>query len=199
MKKFTSSLFIIMLIFAACNNNKADKHRTDSDTTKTVQNKEYLVSKDGIGDLKIGMKLTEVEKLLSQQFNFNAIKDSAGYWQDTVKAKYKEIEVFLYFERLYMEDDSSIMQLAGIETSSTLCKTASGIGIGDEKSTIISAYDDNPIYMGPEFEAVNDTTWVPSKTKYNINVKDDKYDKELIFHLTNKKVSSLEAAILLGD
>lgn len=199
MKKITSPLFIIILIFAACNNNKADKPRTDSDITKTVQNKDYLVSKEGIGDLKIGMKQTEVEKLLSQQFNFNAIKDSAGYWQDTVKAKYKQIEVSLYFERQYIDDDNSIMQLAGIETSSTHCKTVSGIGIGDEKSTIISAYDDNPIYMGPQFEAVNDTTWLPSKTKYNINVKDDKYDKELIFHLTNKKVSSLEAAIILGD
>ncbi|MEP6699745.1 MAG: hypothetical protein ABJA85_00450 [Bacteroidota bacterium] len=199
MKKTTSLLFIIMLIFAACNNNKADKPRTDSDTSKIVQNKDYIVSKDGIGDLKIGMKQTEVEKLLSKQFNFNAIKDSAGYWQDTVKAKYKEIEVSLYFERQYIDDDNSIMQLSGIETSSTLCQTASGIGVGDEKSTIISAYDDNPIYMGPEFEAVNDTTWLPSKTKYNINVKDDKYDKELIFHLTNKKVSSLQAAIILGD
>lgn len=199
MKKITSSLFIIMLIFAACNNNKADKPRTDSDTSKIVQNKDYLISKDGIGDLKIGMKQTEVEKLLSQQFNFNAIKDSAGYWQDTVKAKYKEIEVSLYFERLYIDDVNSIMQLSGIQTSSTLCQTASGIGVGDEKSTIISAYDDNRIYMGPEYEAVNDTTWVPSKTKYNINVQDDKYDKELIFHLTNKKVSSLQAAIILGD
>ena len=143
--------------------------------------------------------LTSIGPPLSQQFNFNSIKDSAGYWQDTVKAKYKEIEVSLYFERQYVDEENSIMQLAGIETSSTLCKTASGIGIGDEKSTIISAYDDNPIYMGPEFEQVNDTTWLPSKTKYNINVKDDKYDKELIFHLLNKKVVALEAAIIMGD
>ena len=198
MKKIISPLFIIMLIFAACN-NKPNQPRTDSYTTKVVQNNDYLFSKDGIGDLKIGMKQTEVEKLLNQQFKFNSIKDSAGYWQDTVKAKYKEIEVSLYFERQYIDDDSSIMQLAGVETSSALCKTASGIGIGDEKSTIISAYDDNPIYMGPEFEPVNDTTWLPSKTKYNINVKDDKYDKELIFHLLNKKVVSLEAAIIMGD
>ena len=188
-----------MLIFAACNNNKADKHRTDSDTTNIVQNKDYLVSNDGIGELKINMKQTEVEKLLSQQFNFNALKDSAGYWQDTVKAKYRQIEVSLYFERHYIDDDNSIMQLSGIETSSTLCKTASGIGIGDEKSTIISAYDDNRIYMGPEYEAVNDTTWLPSKTKYSINVQDDKYDKELIFHLTNKKVSSIGVALILGE
>ena len=198
MKKIISPLFIIMLIFAACN-NKPNQPRTDSYTTKVVQNNDYLFSKDGIGDLKIGMKQTEVEKLLNQQFKFNSIKDSAGYWQDTVKAKYKEIEVSLYFERQYIDDDSSIMQLAGVETSSALCKTASGIGIGDEKSTIISAYDDNPIYMGPEFEPVNDTTWLPSKTKYNINVKDDKYDKELIFHLLNKKVVSLQAAIIMGD
>jgi hypothetical protein len=194
------SLFIISFLgFAlfSCNQKKQQPDSKQAD--KKNENTGYTISKDGIGELKIGMTQAEVEKLLSQSFNFNAIKDAPGYWQDTVKAKYKEIEVSLYFERQYIDDDSSMMQLAGVETNSPLCKTASGIGIGDEKSTIISAYDDNPVDMGPVFEPVNDTTWLPSKTKYNINVKDDKYDKELIFHLFNKKVASLEAAIIMGD
>ena len=194
------SLFIISFLAVAlysCNQKKQEPNSKQPD--KKNENTGYIISKDGIGELKIGMTPTEVEKLLNQQLKFNTIKDSAGYWQDTVKAKYKEIEVSLYFERQYVDDDSTFMQLAGVATSSPLCKTASGIGSGDEKSTILSAYDDNPIDMGPEFEPVNDTTWLPSKTKYYINVKDDKYDRELIFHLLNKKVVSLEAAIIMGD
>jgi hypothetical protein len=166
---------------------------------KKVENTGYTISKDGLGELKIGMTQAEVEKLLSQQFKFNSVKDAPGYWQDTVKAKYKEIEVSLYFERQYVDDDNATMQLAGVETGNSLCKTASGLGIGDEKLTIVSRYDDNPIDMGPEFEQVNDSTWLPSKTKYYINVKDDKYDKQLSFHLLNKKVVSLQAAIIMGE
>ncbi|HEY6063191.1 MAG TPA: hypothetical protein VIV35_06255 [Chitinophagaceae bacterium] len=194
------SLFILSFLgFAlfSCNQKKQSSNSNQPD--KKNENTGYTISKDGIGELKIGMTQTEVEKLLGQQFNFHAMKDSAGWWQDTVKAKYKEIDVSLYFERQYIDDDSTMMQLAGVETSNPLCKTGSGIGIGDEKPTIISAYDDNPIDMGPEFEPVNDSTWLPSKTKYNINVKDDKYDRELIFHLLNKKVVSLQAAMIMGD
>ena len=189
--------FLAAFTLVSCNqkNNQQDKKQPE----KKNENTNYIISKDGIGELKVGMKQDELEKLLNQKFQFNAMKDSSGYWQDTVKTKFKDIEVSLYFERQYAEDDNTFMQLAGVETNSPLCKTASGIGIGDEKSTIISGYDDNPIDMGPEFEAVNDTTWLPSKTKYYINVRDDKYDKELIFHLVSKKVASLQAAIIMGD
>jgi hypothetical protein len=189
------SLFFISFVAVAlysCNPK-------DKQPDKKNENNGYTVSKDGIGDLKIGMTQPELEKLLNQQFQFNAMKDSAGYWQDTVKAKYRDIDVSLYFERQYVTDDSSYMQLSGVETNNPLCKTASGIGIGDDKPTIIAAFDDNPVSMGPEFEQVNDSTWLPSKIKYSINVRDDKYDRELIFHLTNKKVSSLQASIVMGD
>jgi hypothetical protein len=185
--------FLAAIAFFGCS------QQNKKQPAKKNENTNYIISKDGIGDLKIGMNQTEVEKLLKLQFQFNAMKDSAGYWQDTIKAKYLEIDVSLRFERQYVDDDSSFMQLAGVETSSSLCKTASGIGIGDEKPAIISAYDDSPIDMGPAFEQVNDTTWLPSKTKFNINVKDDKYDKELVFHLLNKKIVSLEAALIMGD
>jgi len=194
-----SLFFIFFLTIALYNCNQKDKQSNSKQPAKKNENTGYTISKDGIGELKIGMTQAEAEKLLNQSFQFNAMKDSAGYWQDTVKTKYKEIEVSLYFERQYVNDDSSFMQLAGVETSSPMCKTASGIGIGDEKTIIIAAFDDNPVNMGPEFEHVNDSTWLPSKTKYSINVRDDNYDKELIFHLVNKKVSSLQAAIIMGD
>jgi hypothetical protein len=95
--------------------------------------------------------------------------------------------------------DSTYMQLAGLETSSPLCKTEYGVGIGDDKAAILLPYDDRPIEMSPDFEQVNDTTWAPSKTKYSVYVKDDKWDREIIFHLVNKKIVSLGAGIIMGE
>jgi hypothetical protein len=185
--------FLAAFFFVSCSSK--DKKQTK----KKVETNEYTISKDGIGGLKIGMTQPEVEKLLNQKFDFNAMKDSAGYWNDTVKTKYKEIEVSLYFERQYVDEDHGIMQISGVETTSPLCKTSSGLGVGDEKLTILSDYEDNPIDMGPDWEAVNDTTWAMSKTKYAITVKDDKWDKALIFHLVDKKVVSLQAGIIMGE
>jgi len=194
------SLFIISLLSFAlfsCNQKKQQPNSKQGD--KKIENNDYTISKDGIGGLKIGMTHIEVGDLLNKHFSFNAMKDSTGYWNDTVKTKYKDMDVSLFFERQYNENDNGVMLLNGVETTSPLCKTASGIGIGDEKSAILPAYEDNPINMGPEWEPVNDSTWAMSKTKYSISVKDDKWDKELIFHLVNKKVVSLQAGIIMGD
>jgi len=61
------------------------------------------------------------------------------------------------------------------------------------------SYEENPITMGPEWVQINDTTWDMSKTKYSINVKDDKWDKQLIFHLEDKKIVSLGASMIMED
>ena len=110
--------FCFLLVFAlfSCS-QKQDK----KEPAKKMENSEYVISKDGINDLKIGMNQDEVQGLLNKHFNFNAMKDSAGYWNDTVLTKYKDIDVSLYFERQYVDENSSFMQLAGVETSSSLC------------------------------------------------------------------------------
>ncbi len=184
---------VLAIVFFSC------KQKDKKQPAKKVEKTGYIISKDGIGELKIGMSQSEVENLLSQKFTFKHAKETTGSWADTVTSKYKDLDVTLFFERQYSDNDAFIMELIGLQTNSPLCKTADGLGIGDEKPAIITAYDDNPINMGPEYERVNDTTWLPSKTKYNINVRDDKYEKELVFHLLNKKVVSLEASMIMGD
>lgn len=194
------SLFIPLfsvLVLLSCNSK--NKKSGSKEPGKKPGSSEYTISKDGIGELKIGMTQAELEKLLNQKLAMKHAADMEA-WGDTVMVKYKEIEVSLYFERQYNEDeDVKIMQLSAIETSSPLCKDANGIGIGDERTAVLSAFEDNPINMGPDYEQVNDSTWAPSKTKYSINVKDDKWDRELIFHLVNKKVASLQASIIMGE
>ncbi len=190
--------FIAVSAFISC--GKKNKQSSSGVSDNKKETAQYIISKEGIGDLKIGMTQTELEKLLNQKIVMIHANDSGDIWADTAMVKYKDIEVSLYFERQYSEDkDAKVMQLMAVETSSTLCKTATGIGMGDERAAILTAYEANPIDMGPESEMVNDTTWVLSKTKYYINVKDDKWDKEIVFRLVNKKVTSIEATLILGD
>jgi hypothetical protein len=196
MKKLLPFLLAAVTLFSC---NQKDKQQTTKEPDKKTENTGYIITKDGIGDIKIGMTQAELEKLLNQKLVLRHVNDTADVWADTAMAKYKEIDISLYFERQYNEGEVRILQLTGLGTSSPLCKTATGIGIGDEKPAILAAYDDNPIDMGPESEMVNDTTWLPSKTKYSINVKDDKWDKQLVFRLVNKKVTSLEASVLMGE
>lgn len=196
MKNLLLVFFAAVVLFSC---NQKDKQKSSKQSDKKTENTPYTISKDGIDELKIGMTQAELEKLLNQKLAMKHATDMEA-WGDTVMVKYKEIEVSLYFERQYNEDeDVKIMQLSAIETSSPLCKTATGLGIGDERTAVLSAFEDNPVNMGPEYEQVNDSTWAPSKTKYSINVKDDKWDRELIFHLVNKKVASLQASIIMGE
>ena len=198
MKQITL-MALAIVIFASCSSDKKHENNTNKKEKKEVA-AEYLVSKDGIGDLKIGLTQAEIEKLLNQPLIMKHAKES-DTWMDTTTAKYKDIDVTLYFEKQYAEDENSprIMQLSGINTTSPKCRTATGLGIGDDKMSIIEAYDNSPIDLGPEYFMVNDTTWEPSKTKFYVNVKDDKYDKQLVFKLENKKITALEATLFIGE
>lgn len=194
MKNFLLTLTAVMLLFS-CNQKK----ETDTKTITRVEKNEYTISNEGLGAMKVGMRDSELEKLLTQRFSFQTIVDSPGYWVDTIQAKYKDAEVSLIFERVNGDTDSTFMQLLGVETSSPLCKTEYGVGIGDDRAAILAPYDDHSIYMGPEYELINDTTWAMSKTKYSVSVRDDKWAHQLIFHLVNKKIVSLGVSFAMGE
>jgi hypothetical protein len=197
MKNLLLLLWVVVCTYSC---SQKDKEKSSAQTKKEAPKPEYLLSKDGIGELKIGMTQAELEKLLGRQLVMKHAADTGEIWADTAVAKYRDMEVSMYFERQYNQDNSiKIMELAALGTSSPLCKTANGLGVGDERSAIIAAYEDNPINMGPESIMVNDSTWALSKTAYYINISDDKWDRQIVFRLVNKKVASLEAALLVGD
>jgi len=190
-------LLTAMIFFAACSNNK---EKTASKTTKSTATPQHTITKEGLGDLKIGMTKTDIEKLLNQPLNMLHAKDTGEVWMDTANVKYADMDVALYFQKGYAEEGQTAdMELMGLSTESALCKTASGLGVGDDKDAVLAAYDDNPITMGPENIQLNDTTWGLSKTNYYIYVSDDKYDKQINFMLVNKKVAKIEASLLMGD
>lgn len=196
MKSFFTIL-IAALIVSAC--SQGDKQKSSSKKDKGTVDAKYLISKDGIGDLKIGMLQKDIEKLLNRALVMKHANDTGEVWVDTAMAKYGDIDVELYFQRSYVEENSDQMELMALSTSSPLCKTADGLGVGDDRDAILAVYQDNPINMGPESYMINDSTWGLSKTNYYININDDKWDKQITFLLVNKKVSSVQASLAMGD
>ena len=199
MKKLFPLLCCGLLLLAACNNHKAGQPGTQVDTATVAQNNDYLVSMEGIGVIKIGMTQTELESLLNQKFILRNALDSAVSWQDSVKARYNDMDLTLFFQRSYTAENIYYMYLIGLRTTSPLCKTTSGIGIGSDKLQIINATEDNDLLMGPEYDNVNDTTTTKSKTRYLISIKNDTGTRRISFNLNNKKVEAIEVAIIFSD
>lgn len=188
-------LLATVLLLASCKDKEKSSAKKDKDPVST----EYLITKEGIGELKIGTFQADIEKLLKQSLVMKHAKDTGEVWSDTATVTYNKMEVTLYFQKSYLEAHPEEMELFGLSTNSTLCKTATGLGVGDDRSAILAAYEDNPINMGPESVMVNDSTWALSKTNYYINVSDDKWDKQIIFQLINKKVATIQASLAMGE
>jgi len=150
----------------------------------SAQNIDYTVSMNGIGALKIGMSQAELEKLLNQKFILKNALDTAESWQDSTAARYKNINVTLFFQRHYTAENIYYMYLTGLKTSSPLCKTKQGIGIGADKLKIIAAYEADNISMGPEFE--DEAFTKKSKTGYIISMNNDNNDRQIVFYLKNR-------------
>ncbi len=177
MKKIVSLLFIL---FA---------------TTVVAQNKDYLLSTDGIGVLKIGMPLAELQKLLQTKITLKVIDIDSVRLTETVKAKYKGIDVEI---NLYKRQDNIII-LDGISSGSPLCKTKSGIGVGSTKLQIIAAYEGYHIDATPVFEYGSDNKPKKNKTKSTVTVKEDVEGYAIIFNLLNNKVVSFDVLPIYDD
>lgn len=190
-------LFIPFLFFlAACGGKQ------DSNTVEKNENTDYLVSLDGIGPIKTGMSQAELEKVLNQKIPLTNPTDTvSGSWMDSAIVKWKDAELRLSFVRTYAYKELGRfhMRINDITTSSPLCKTAGGAGIGLTKQQIINTFDNYKIYMGPEFIMVNDTTWERSKTLYSIRVREAREGPQIVFYLKDNKVQSIEVGAYYDD
>src|SRR6476619_3453358 len=72
----------------------------------SAQTTSSTVTMAGIGDIKLGMKKAEFEKLLNQSFQLPHVngKDN-DYYQDTVHVNYKGIDEDVIFQKQYNEND----------------------------------------------------------------------------------------------
>jgi len=154
-----------------------------------------LVTMNGIGDIKLGMKKVELEKLVNQNFtlpHLGSKKDES--YQDTVRINYKGIEANVIFQKEYSENDKYDITVWEIKSSSPQLKTKSGIGIGDDKYKIISTYEGYVIWIMPAYEN-NDSK---SKTKSSIWLHGDD-GKVIIFYLDQNKITAMSVTYFEGD
>lgn len=162
-----------------------------------AQNTDYIVSMNGIGPLKLGMTKATLEKVLGKKITLKNLLDKENGYADTIKTKYKSIDVILYIGRQYIDENTEEIVLQSIRSSSPLCKTKSGIAIGDDKMKIINVHENDMLYIWPDFE--DDTYTKRSKTKSIINVSTDNNENTIIFYLVNKKVVSFEVTYYEGE
>lgn len=185
-------LLLFLIFIVAC------KNKVDDKKNNTNENNDYLITMEGIGAIKTGMPHQELEKLLNKEIPLSNSTDTiSGSWEDSAVVQYKEAELNLGFVRNYTENDSFYMQVTGMKTSSSLCKTNNGIGIGSNKQEIIDAFENYLLLMAPEFE---DTTYTSrSKTRYYIKVRKNYEGGQMIFYLTNNKVTAIEVGSFYDD
>lgn len=154
------------------------------------------VTMAGIGDIKLGMKKADLEKLVNQSFGLpHLTAKNDDYYQDTVHINYKGIEADVIFQKEYGENNKYDIAIWEIKSSSNQLKTKSGIGIGDDKYKIISTYEGYTIWIMPEYEN-NYTT--KSKTKSTIWLHGDD-GNVIIFNLDNNKVVAIRVTYFEGD
>lgn len=174
-------------------------------TCAAAQNKDYIISMNGLGSLKLGMSQAEVEKLLNKKILLiNSLDTINPFYEDTAKLTYKNIAVQLEFQRNYNVPNQFYMQLIGIRSSSPLCKTATGIGIGTDKLKIIAEYDKYHVNIQPGFYSYYETEKGRGKSTLSIlddaaSTMDGSNAYTMVFYLLNKKVVSFELKAKFND
>jgi hypothetical protein len=172
----------------------------------TAQNNDYLISMKGLGKLQLGMSNTELEKILNKKvvLTKNYLDTLNGYYLDTAKIKYKNADVLLEFQRSYFAPYQFRMRLVGIRCASPVYKTASGIGIGSDRASIIQAYDNYHTTIHPVYPRSFKRENRNGETVIRIlddaaSTMDSSDAYTMVFYLKNKKVVSFELKGSLRD
>ena len=155
-----------------------------------------LVTMNGIGDIKLGMKKAQVEKLVNQTFVLPQVSSKKDdVYQDTVQIMYKGMETSVIFQKVYSENDKYDIAVWEIKSNSPQLKTKSGIGIGDDKLKIVTTYEGYVIWIMPEYE--NDYS-IKSKTRSSVWLHGDD-GNVIIFYLDKNKVTAMSVTYFEGD
>lgn len=200
-------LSLFFLLFAAACSSKKMSPSSDPNAV--------IVSMDGIGDLKIGMNIQSVEKLLKHKLVFShpspgknvenrdtsdlVARDSSDIrYPDTLSVKYKNTDYEIWFEREWSEDidaGNRPVTISQIISHSPQLKTPSGIGIGDDLQKIVNAYADSDyeINIRPVFDfKTNDHTRIKGKSEVTIG--NGIVGSNITFFLINNKVESMRVS-----
>lgn len=160
-----------------------------------AQNTDILASTGGIGPFKIGMSPKAVEKLLGKQLRLpSTSKPEASYEWDTVKVRYKDLDLTLIFGRAYFAMDTiDRVGVREVQCSNPKVRTKSGIGVGDDKLKIFMTYDQYRLEYYPSWDRKNE----PKKAQ--VNLYDNETPNVLIFYLNEGKVIGFAAMVFEGE
>lgn len=144
-----------------------------------------IVTTTGIGEIRLGMTKTDLEKLTGQPVKLVKLLKKEAWERDTVNLVYKNVSYQVIMDRDYINEKSSGFIVYEVRSNSAALKTRSGISIGDDKLKIISTYNDYVIQIMPELEEDYKTR---SKTRSTVWLHSGD-GKLIIFYLTNNKVT----------
>lgn len=153
------------------------------------QQSKNLISFNGIGDLKLGMSLAEAEKLLQVKLTLKHIGIDDEL-EDTFDVKYQGRDLRIFLKEAY-DNKPAVAIVSKVHTQNSLFRTSQGLGIGSERSKIISALSENTLHAGPDY--VENKYPERSKTRASIIVVNNEENTHvIIFRLNLKKVISVE-------
>jgi hypothetical protein len=159
---------------------------------------DYQVTLNGIGPFKLDMKKTEVEKILNQAVQTPHGSKKEDYLNDTVSVTYKEAEITLVFYKKYIDETKNEIAIYSISGKSPLLKTKSGIVAGDDKMKIISTYSEYNMNIYRAYELNEKGNYIPSKTKWIIQLMGENSPGTIEFKLENNKLIEFTVGIFEG-
>lgn len=141
------------------------------------------VSTTRINDFKVGMKKSELEKIIGKKIN---LKMPDGYQEEPVNVVYKGIVYEVYFSNSYDDNGNQLaeMQLASVRSKDKSLKTLSGIGFGSTMNELIEKYKDNNIEISDSWDDNGNRT----KTTRHFTINDYDAGTYLVMTLKNGKV-----------
>lgn len=166
------------------------KEKTANTSSSTEVDSTLMLTTEGLGDLKMGLDVKGVEKVLGEKITLMN-KNPKEVWIDSAEVKYKGEPATIYFDRRYLTDTTFDLLLGGIRTSGGSFKTATGIGMGSDKNEIWNAYRQGYIFnLYPDYEDSTFTAF--SKTRDFIYVTTGEGHNAILFSLENNKVKMFE-------
>ncbi|MBO6212443.1 hypothetical protein [Algoriella sp.] len=145
------------------------------------------VSTTRINDIKLGMKLTELEKLTGQKFKLKL--NEYGYPDGDLTIVSKGITYKVGFMSNGEDASPTNLTVYTIKSSDSSLKTLSGIKIGSSLDELISKYKNLNISI---YDGYDDKTDKRTKAFRYFNIEDQDSGSMLQFYLVNDKVTSFD-------
>jgi hypothetical protein len=160
----------------------------------SAQTSAPVVSLAGIGEIRVGMKQKELEKLTGQAVKLkNLLKKGDSWNRDTLQLTYKDIPYTVVLDQPRNPDMKDFI-VSEVRSSAPALKTRSGVAIGDDRLKIVSTYADYAMHLIPEYE--NDYT-TKSKTRSTVWLFGEG-ETVIVFYLTEGKITALSVQYYEG-